>query len=71
MLYYTFDRGIDMMSKGSAASATVTPTGITASISPKDMGMTIGQLRQMTMHYAEGHPMRFWNEARVGLASGR
>ena len=74
ILYYTFDEGIDMIGKTGAASsakAEVTPSGIEAKISAKDMGMTDGQLRQMVMTYVDNHPMRFWNQARVGLASGR
>ena len=34
-------------------------------------GQTADQFKQMVGHYIENHPMRFWNEARVGLASGR
>ena len=71
MLYYVFDQGIDRITKGSSASGTVTPTGITGNFTPKDMGMTPQQFKQTVMQYVETHPMRFWNEARVGLASGR
>ena len=74
MLYYTFDQGVDMIGKTGAATsakAEVTPTGIEAKISAKDMGMTDGQFKQMVMTYVDNHPMRFWNQARVGLASGR
>ncbi len=74
ILYYTFDQGIDIIGKSGSASsakAEVTPTGITAHITAKDMGMTADQLKQMVAQYIEGNPMRFWNQARVGLASGR
>ena len=73
MMSYAFDEGIDMMRKNPASSAslTATPTMISGHVSPKDMGMTYPQLRQMTAQYIDAHPMRFWNEARVGLASGR
>ena len=74
ILYYTFDKGVDMISNSGAASsskAEVTPNGITAKITPKDVGMTADQLKAMTMNYIDSHQMRFWNEARVGLASGR
>ncbi|MEI8281695.1 MAG: hypothetical protein WCG75_04760 [Armatimonadota bacterium] len=73
MLYYTFDKGIDTMklSKTSAADDWATKSGIGLNVSPKDMGMTFDQFKQMVATYCEGSPMRFWNEARVGLASGR
>ena len=74
VLYYTFDQGIDMIGKSgtaSSAKAEITPTGITGHITTKDMGMTSDQLKQVVMQSMERHPMRFWNEARVGLASGR
>ena len=48
-----------------------TKSGIGLNVSPKDMGMTFDQFKQMVATYCEGSPMRFWNEARVGLASGR
>ena len=72
-LYYTFDQGVDLIARNpkNSASATVTPTLITGHITPGDMGMTPGQFHQMVMTYVDNHPMRFWNEARVGLASGR
>ena len=75
-MYYAFDQGIDLMARTPGTSNTagtiiVTPTFITGHMSPKDMGMTDSQFRQMASHYVETHPMRFWNEARVGLASGR
>lgn len=72
-LYYTFDQGIDIIARNpkSTATATVTPTLITANIKPSDMGMSSGQFNQAVMQYVDSHPMRFWNEARVGLASGR
>ena len=70
-MYYAFDQGIDMMSGKAMPKVTVTPTGISGHMSPKDMGMTDGQFRQMAMTYVDNHPMRFWNEARTGLASGR
>ena len=69
MLFYIFDQGIDRISKGGTASATASPTGIKGNISAKDMGMTPGQLKQAVIQYIDSHPMRFWNEARVGLAS--
>lgn len=73
ILSYAFDEGIDMIRKNPASSAslTATPTMISGHISPKDMGMTYPQLRQMTAQYIDAHPMRYWNEARVGLASGK
>ena len=73
MLAYTFDEGMDIMSRNPAskASAIATPSHIEASISQKDMGMTDPQFRQMVMQYLDNHPLRFWNQARVGLASGR
>ncbi|MEI8281694.1 MAG: hypothetical protein WCG75_04755 [Armatimonadota bacterium] len=74
ILYYTFDQGIDIIGKSGSASsakAEVTPTGITAHVTTKDMGMTADQLKQMVAQYIEGNPMRFWNQARVGLASGK
>jgi hypothetical protein len=74
VLYYVFDEGVDMMVKNGAAGKSnleATPTGISGRVSAKDLGMTSDQLRQMVIHSAESHPMRFWNEARVGLASGR
>lgn len=73
MLSYTFDEGIDIVMRNPAtgASLTASPTMITGHISPKDMGMTYPQMRQMTAQYIDRHPMRFWNEARVGLAAGK
>ena len=74
VLYYTFDQGIELIGKtgsASSAKAVVTPSGIEANISPKDMGVTDGQLRQIVTQYLDNHPLRFWNQARVGLASGR
>ena len=74
VLYYTFDQGIDLIGKsgaGSSAKAEVTPSGIEAKISAKDMGMTEGQFRQAVTQYIDSHPLRFWNQARIGLASGR
>lgn len=68
---YAFDQGIDMMANRSKPNMTVTPTGISGHMSPKDMGMTDAQFRQMTAQYVESHPLRFWNQARVELASGR
>ena len=72
-LYFTFDQGIDMIARNpkSTATATITPNLITANIKPSDMGVTDTQFHQMVAQYVESHPMRFWNEARVGLASGR
>ncbi len=71
-LYYAFDQGIDIMkSRGTMASVQANPMYISGKMSPKDMGMTDTQFRQMTAQYVETHPMRFWNEARVGLASGK
>ena len=72
-LYYTFDHGIDLIARNpkSTATATITPTLITANIKSSDMGMTAGQFHQAVMQYVDSHPMRYWNEARVGLASGR
>ncbi len=71
MLTYVFDQGIDRLAIGSSARATVTPTGISGNITPKDMGMTPQQVKQAVSHYVASHPMRFWNEARIGLASGK
>ena len=74
ILYYTFDQGIDLIGKTGAASlakAEVTPSGIEAKISPKDMGMTGPQFKQIVTTYVDNHHMRYWNEARVGLASLR
>ena len=74
ILYYVFDRGADMIGKNgssSHATAEVSPSGISAKISAKDLGMTADQLKQMVAQYCDSHPMRFWNEARVGLASIR
>ena len=70
-MYYAFDQGVDMMAGKTTPKVTVSPTGISGHMSPKDMGMTDGQFRQMVMQYVDSHPLRFWNEARVGLASGR
>ena len=71
MLYYAFDQGVDMMKKGGSMSTLqATPLNISGHLSPKEMGMTDGQFRQMTTVYVETHHMRFWNEARVGLTSG-
>ena len=73
MLYYTFDKGIDTMklSKTSAIDDWATKSGIGLNVSPKDMGMTFPQFKQMVGVYCDNSPMRFWNEARVGLASMR
>jgi hypothetical protein len=72
MLYYAFDEGVDLMkSRPVAGVINISPNGISGHMSPKDMGMTDAQFRQMATFYVENHPMRFWNEARVGLASGR
>ena len=71
VLSYVFEQGIDHMVKGSSAKGTASPSNITASISPKDLGMTSEQFKQSVMQYVEGHQTRFWNEARIGLASGR
>ena len=72
-LYYTFDQGIDIIARNpkSKATASVSPNFITANIKPSDLGMTEGQVNQMVAQYVESHPMRFWNQARVGLASSR
>ena len=73
-LMYAFDQGVDMMAKMNTASSskmTVDQSGISGQMTPKDMGMTGQQFKQMVAQYIENHPMRFWNEARVGLASGR
>lgn len=73
-MIYAFDEGVDMMAKmGSVSSSkmSVDQSGISGQMTPKDMGMTGPQFKQMVGHYIENHPMRFWNEARVGLASGR
>ena len=72
MLYYAFDQGIDVMkSRGTMPAVQATPTSISGKMTPKEMGMTDVQFRQMTTHYVDSHPIRFWNEARVGLSSGR
>ena len=72
MLTYAFDQGLDMMkTRPVAGQINVSPTGISGHLSPKDMGMTDQQFKAMTMNYIDTHPMRFWNEARTGLASGR
>ena len=72
-LYYTFDQGIDLIARNSKSTATasITPSLIVGNIKPTDMGMTGPQFKQMVITYVDNHPMRFWNEARVGLASGR
>ncbi len=73
-LMYAFDQGVDTMVKMGTASLSKTyvdQTGITSQMTPKDMGMTEPQFKQMVGQYIENNPMRFWNQARVGLASGR
>lgn len=70
MLYYTFDQGIDRMKGGIMnEDCWVGRSGISLNVSPKDMGMTFDQFKQSVGQYCEMHPMRFWNQARVGLAS--
>ncbi len=83
VLYYVFDEGVHHLrdtttgqATGKAGTAKVKPPfanagpdGISAKISAEDMGMTSAQLKQMVAQYCESHPMRFWNQARVGLAS--
>ncbi len=71
VLSYIFDQGIDRIAKGSSAKGNATPTGITASISSNDLGMTPSQLKQAVIQYVDSHHMQFWNRARVELASNR
>ncbi|MEI8281693.1 MAG: hypothetical protein WCG75_04750, partial [Armatimonadota bacterium] len=70
-MIYAFDQGVDMMAKMGTVSSSkmsVDQSGISGQMSPKDMGMTGPQFKQMVGQYIENHPMKFWNEARVGLA---
>lgn len=72
-LYYAFDEGVDLVKKSGAKMSDVqsNPMYIEGKMTPKDFGMTPDQFKQAVAQYVESHPMRFWNQARVGLASGR
>lgn len=73
-LYYTFDQGVDILAKkhaGQMGNIGSNPLYIEGKITPKDLDMTPDQFKLSVMQYVEVNHMRFWNEARVGLASGR
>ena len=70
-LHYAFDEGIDHVAKGSPASVSVNLNSISGKMTSKDMGLTPGQFTQAVAQYVDSHPLRFWNQARTGLASGR
>ena len=71
-LHYVFDEGVDkVINKTSPSPLVASSNGIVGKISPKDIGLSADQANQMTLEWIDRHPLRFWNQARVGLASGR
>lgn len=45
------------------------PDGIVVDITGDDLGMSHQVFKRQVAQYIDAHPMRFWNEARVGLNS--
>ncbi len=74
VLKYVFDNGVDMLSRTGTAGGMkgmASPAGISAHITPKDMGMSPEQFKQVMIQYAMEKQGRFWRDAASGLATGK